>query len=627
MTAPRAERKYSIRFEPYGISTNTADGTGVLELAERLGIAIRSECGGRGICGKCMIVAHPRESLSLPTEAEHRSLGRESMELGYRLACQARIEGSVTIEVPIEAVDSGEASPKSVLSGQFHLNPEVRRIAFDKIERSRSAENSVRDISEYVERRLSSDAHPTRQIVTLQSLKGLGRPFVFQGPFTVIHHSSRGVRGVMEGLCTDSLGVALDLGTTTLAAYLCDLTSGRIVAAASAANPQRRHGEDVITRISFASKGSDGVGILQRLMIGGVEALIQRCLDIAGAQRDSVDEVVVVGNTTMLQTFTGLDCRSLGLFPYLPVHRHGLDLDASDLGLDLPSHTNIHLLPVVSAFVGADTIAAVVSQEMHRREELTLLVDIGTNGELVLGNRDGLWATSCATGPAFEGGHLSCGMRATPGAIQSVSIETETKAVRWTLIPGAGSELPLGLCGSGVVDAIAEMLRAGILLPSGRLREGAPGVVLDEQGIGRAFQLVSRDAAGCTGDIVISLGDVRQTQLAKAALETGIKFLLAAADVSHVDRLVLTGAFGARFNWRSAMTMGMLPDAKTFDSVEVVENAAGLGAVQCLMDTDAKREAEELCDRIANVDLATVPRFQHEFAMATRFPEQAETVD
>jgi uncharacterized 2Fe-2S/4Fe-4S cluster protein (DUF4445 family) len=290
------------------------------------------------------------------------------------------------------------------------------------------------------------------------------------------------------------------------------------------------------------------------------------------------------------------------------------------LGLDLNKGANVHFFPMISGFVGGDTMGVIVSEAPYKRDEISLIVDIGTNGEIILGNKKGLWVTSCATGPALEGAHIECGMRASSGAIQRLSIDPVFRHVDYDVVGGREKETPRGLCGSAIIDAAAEMLRAGIMLPNGRLKEGVPGVVVDEKGIGRKYVLVPDQNSRKGREICITLNDIRQIQLAKGALSTGIKLLMRRAKINHIDRMVLTGAFGARFDWRNAVAIGMLPDTKTFSRVEIVENAAGSGAVKALLDKKYRKVARDLLPFINYLELAKEKDFSTEFAMDMTFP-------
>jgi uncharacterized 2Fe-2S/4Fe-4S cluster protein (DUF4445 family) len=283
----------------------------------------------------------------------------------------------------------------------------------------------------------------------------------------------------------------------------------------------------------------------------------------------------------------------------------------------------VHIFPVISGFLGGDAVAAVLWNETDRRDETTLLVDIGTNGELVLSKGAEIWATSCATGPAFEGAHISSGMRAIDGAINRIRIDPGNLDLTYNVIGHKTTSPPLGLCGSGVIDAVAEMRKVGLIRQTGRLDEAIPGVICDSKGIGRRFTLVTSDQTGTGSSIELTLSDIREVQLAKTALNLGIKFLLASAGAHHVDRLVLTGAFGARFDWKNAVAIGMLPPSCVSGAVEIVANAAGLGAVLALLDAKSREKAAALAQKVKVLELSEHPDFNTEFPFAVDFPPLA----
>jgi uncharacterized 2Fe-2S/4Fe-4S cluster protein (DUF4445 family) len=330
--------------------------------------------------------------------------------------------------------------------------------------------------------------------------------------------------------------------------------------------------------------------------------------------------VTVVGNPTMEQIFYGAHPHNLGKAPFLPLTRKPVTLRAGEVGLSLNSGTPVYVFPVVSGFVGGDTLGAVLAERPHLQKETTLLVDIGTNGELVMGNRDGLWATSCATGPAFEGAQISCGMRAVPGAITRVAWDGATGKMHWDVMNGRAAAKPMGLCGSGIIDAIAAMRRAGIILESGSFGKDIPGVLYDDQGVGREYILVPKENTGTDMPITVTLGDIRQIQLAKAALALGIECLTRRAGLA-VDRIVLTGAFGARFDWRNAFAIGMLPACVAEAGAFPMDSLAGVGAIRALLDGNARSEVEGLHDSIGHVDLAKEPGFHTGLAKHMTFPD------
>jgi uncharacterized 2Fe-2S/4Fe-4S cluster protein (DUF4445 family) len=476
------------------------------------------------------------------------------------------------------------------------------------------------DLVTWVQDRVRSVAGREVFFRDTHALRQLSHPDVCRREITVVHHAQRGVTGVLLGNKPRSLGVAVDMGTTTLAAYLCDLQSGRVLASAASVNPQRRFGEDVISRIAYANERESGLALLQSLLIEAINYLIERCVGEVGASMEDIDELIAVGNTTMERTFIAFHPHSLGIAPYMPVIRPSVDFKAIELGLSLNPGTNVHLFPVISGFVGGDTLAAIVAEKPHEKDEVCLIIDIGTNGEVVLGNRNGLWATSCATGPAFEGANISCGMRAVSGAICKVDIDPDALQVDYEVLGESAVVRPIGVCGSGVIDALASLRKAGMIAGSGSFEKDRPGVVYDAQGIGRGFVLVPAERSGTERDITLTLKDVREIQLAKSALSVGIEFLMRSAGVARVDRTVLTGAFGAKFDWRKAAAIGMLPQAALTGEVVSVENLAGVGAVMALLDKERRVEAVELSGQVKFLELALDPDFAKRFAESTAFP-------
>ncbi len=583
---------------------------------------LRLDCGGKGLCGQCRVQASPAESLAPPTEAELDLLSPARLAAGERLACQARVTGDLQVSIPRRSRAGGEGPSKAVMVARLVVDPMLERLLLPPASLPESRDGACPDVVSWIQARARAQGYSPVRLEEPHALRLLSRPEMGQGALTLVRHRRRGVTAVLSGARPGSLGVAVDIGTTTLGAYLADLREGTVLAAAAAVNPQRPYGEDVISRIAFAGQQADGVATLQRLVMEAVNYLIGRLLAEAGRAPGDVDEVVVAGNTTMERLFAGFHPHSLGVSPYLPIIRPPLEFQAAELGLvDLSPGTNVYLFPVVSGFVGGDALAAALAADLQHTAETVLLIDIGTNGEVVLAHQGALWCTSCATGPALEGAHIACGMRAVAGAIHQVAIDPRSPQVEWRML-GEGSHLrPMGLCGSGVLDAVAAMRRIGLIRPTGRLVEGRPGVTVDAGGVGREFVLVPEAVSGTGAPIVVTLRDIRQIQLAKAALAVGIEMLMERAGVARVDRTLLTGAFGARFNWRSAAALGMLPPAAVAAAVEPRENLAGVGAVMALVSAARRNELVAMAERARFVELAGEPDFGVRFAAATAFPD------
>jgi uncharacterized 2Fe-2S/4Fe-4S cluster protein (DUF4445 family) len=581
---------------------------------------IRMDCGGRGICGKCRIIGHPPAHLAPPTEAERGHLRPEALEAGHRLACQTHFVGPAEVTVPDASLDPAAAMGKDRLPPAMAPDPALVRCLLDGAAPPRILEGTATGLLEWIARRASESGIPGIRFPHLSLARQLSRPGAAEQALTLVVHRRRGVTTVWPGRRTRSLGMALDVGTTTLAAYLCDLTAGRTVAGLAALNPQRGIGEDVISRIAHCDGHPNGLDTLQGQVRDGLNRLMGVCLARAGASVEDVDAVTVAANPTMAHLLAGLHPHAIGVSPYLPAARRFPPMTAADLDLDLSPGTPVEIFPLVSGFLGGDTVAAVLADGTQQRDGTTLLVDIGTNGEIVLGRGGVLWATSCATGPALEGARISSGMRAVPGAVDRVTFESGRIGYH---VMGGPDRPPLGLCGSGVIDAVWALYRAGALGRDGRFNPDYPGVVCDTDGLGCRFVLAASRRSGSGAEIALTQRDVRQVQLAKAAVAVGIAFLMRRAGVARVERTVLTGAFGARFDWRSAVGIGMLPAAEAIGAVQPRDNLAGVGAVMALIDRHRARQVRRIQEGMRFVEMAGDPQFNAQFVAALPFPEPA----
>ena len=585
--------------------------------ASRRDLTIRMDCGGRGVCGQCRIFFPPEADVSPPTDAERRRLPDEAWREGARLACQVTVHADTTAILPPASRIVADALGKDGPIAPVEPAPLVQRIFIAAADRALPTDRPGLALADELARRAESATGRPVQFRDRELLRVLSRETAPIGDATLVHHDERGVTAILPGHRQRSLGLAVDVGTTTLAAYLCDLTTGVTLAGASTVNPQRELGEDVISRIAFCDADPDGLERLRNLVVSGINRLVADCLAVSNADPSDIDEAVLAGNTTMEHILAGLSPHALGTAPYAPAVGRFPDFPAAELGLALSPSANVHLFPTVSGFVGGDTLAAVLAEEMDDRERNTLLVDIGTNGELVLGHRDLLWATSCATGPALEGMQMAHGMRAGSGAIDRVALGPNN-TLDWRVI---GKGRPLGLCGSAYIDAAAALRQAGGLMPDGRFNPDFPGVVVDERGVGRRFVLVPASDSGAGQEIAITLRDIRQLQLAKAAVAVGIDFLMKKIGAADDFDTVLTGSFGARFRWRSAVAIGMLPPAVLSGTVTPKMNLAGVGAVMALVNRHHRAHVDRLYAKTRFVEMAMDPRFAQTFARATAFPD------
>jgi len=583
-----------------------ASGLGriVLDLLAEAGHDLPAACGGAGRCGQCLIEADGG-MLSPPTGLEQELLTPERLARGWRLACQARVEGPVTISW--EGQDAaGPGKGFADVTRALGVTPAVTR-------------RTVRIP-------LATTKGPAGDWERLTQALGLERqPDIW---------SCRGLAGLDHGrdelevlLRGDSLvglaapgrllGAVFDLGTTTVAGGLVDLENGELAAVRSAFNSQRVFGADVLSRLGYAQAGPGALSSLSDRIQGQVRAMLHALLADAGASPANLVDMVVVGNAAMEHLFLGLGVAGLATLPFVPVHQMGLGVPAAALGLPAHAGAWIYLPPNLAGFVGADTVAGIVATDLSRSTGPTLLLDLGTNGELVLADRGSLWACSTAAGPAFEGAAIGCGMPGLAGAIERVGYDRGDLA-----LATIGGAVPRGLCGSGLIGAVAVLREAGALDPTGRLQAGAglaPGLSTRLRPGPHGTEVVIFAAPG--RDIVLTQGDIRQVQLAKGAIATGVRLLCKTAGLSPGDlsQVLLAGAFGQHVEVAQAASLGLLPGIPP-ERVRAVGNVAGEGARLMLTHAACRAEAEALAGRVKVIELAADPEFQEVFAEEMTFP-------
>jgi uncharacterized 2Fe-2S/4Fe-4S cluster protein (DUF4445 family) len=625
--APDGAATYSVTFQPSGRRGFAAAGKDLMSVARELGVEIESTCGGKGTCKKCRVhVESAPETLSTPTSVEEKALGAAVLASGIRLACQALVAGDVKVFVPESSRRSRQVVRKEAGDETVPLDPAVKAYAVTL------QAPTLREATADAERLLAGleQSHGLTDLgfdfAVLQSLPTACRAakwdmeaIVWEGR-TII-----AVRAAAEK--RPLLGLAVDVGTTTIAAYLCDLTTGDILATESAMNPQVAFGDDLIARLHYVAHHEGGLAELQRTVIGEVNDLAGKAVRRAGATPSDIFDVVMVGNTAMHHLFLGLDTRALGVAPFAPAVQGPVDTLACFLGLDFNRGCRVHVLPVEAGFVGADNVAVIIAEEPYKQDKVLLILDIGTNGELVLGNRQRMLSTSCATGPAFEGSHIEFGMRAAPGAIERIRIDPETHDVRFKVIGLEGWQTDYrpeeinarGICGSGIIEAAGEMLKAGVILENGNMNTDLQHErMVYEDGKPRKF-IIARAEETCIGrPITVSLKDIRSLQLAKAALRAGEEILLRRYGIDKPEGVVMAGAFGTYIDKHHALAIGMLPDTGP-DIVTSVGNAAGDGARYALLSLEKRKEAAWVARKVEFVELATDADFQKEYVQAMYF--------
>jgi len=636
---PLVPEVVDVSFMPSGRRGQIDAGTTVLDAARSLGVDLDSICGGRGICGRCQVELGERpgvpadaDRLSEPGPTETDYHGRRALTGGRRLGCATRVLRDAVLRVPAESQVHRQVVRKAVGHQSVPVDPVVQ-LRYVEVPEPTLA-STVGDLQRLrvalaEQWQLGAEGAQVgidhAALVGLQPALAVGNRGVTvavrsDGPESVVVAVWPGLRDVLHG-------VAFDVGSTTLAGHLCELGSGEVLASAGRMNPQIGYGEDVMSRLSYVLMNPGGE---QQLTSAVREALAEMVADLArdaGVDTESVLEVTLVGNPVMHHLALGLDPRELGTAPFALATTEAVTVRASELGLGVHPGARVYAPPCIAGHVGADTAAMVLAEGPHRGHDLTLLVDVGTNAEIVLGNDDLLLACSSPTGPAFEGAQITGGQRAARGAVERVRIDPETLEPRlrvvgcglWSDDDGFDRAIRrtgiTGICGSGIIEAIAELFLAGVVTADGRIVRpaGSHSPRLVEHGRTLAFRL-------CDDPVLeVSQTDVRAIQLAKAALQAGCRLLMDRLGVSTVDRIRLAGAFGSHIDPTYAMVLGLLPDCD-LDRVEAAGNSAGTGALMALLSTSARGEVERVTAAIDKVETAIEPAFQEHFVQAMSFP-------
>jgi len=631
-------------FTPSGLGGEVPSGTTVLQAARDFGVDLDSVCGGRGICGRCQIAFQPGQyskwaidsmatALSPWGETEATYEQRRGMKPDRRLGCCAMVCDDVVLDVPPESQVHRPVVRKSLDLSDVVLDP---AISLSYIELPPSVLGDAESMSDLVIAELLVEFGRTVTTLSLEALQEVHRAFSGQDRAATAVVRGETVVAVWPGYVDRVYGIAIDIGSTTIAGHLCDLLTGEILASAGRMNPQIRFGEDLMSRVSYVMMNPGGERNLTAAVREALNELIaELCHDAATAvggdgsvTTDDVLEIVLVGNPIMHHIVAGIDPTPLGQAPFTLATAEALSVPAAAFEL-VGSHAQVYLAPCIAGHVGADTAAVILAEGPHRSATMQLVVDVGTNAEIVVGDSTRQFAASSPTGPAFEGAQLSCGQRATAGAIERVRIDRDTLDARFKVI---GSDLwsddvgfaadtedleISGICGSGIIEVIGEMFLSGIIDTDGVVQGFAaarsPRVIAD----GRTFSYVVHEADGVR--LSITQNDVRAIQLAKAALRAGIDLLFQHAGVTEVRDIRLAGAFGSHIDPLYALVLGLVPDCPV-QYVRSVGNAAGAGAVRALLSVAARREMETAVRNVVKVETATEPDFQNLFVAAMAFP-------
>jgi uncharacterized 2Fe-2S/4Fe-4S cluster protein (DUF4445 family) len=587
-----------------------------------VGVDIDAPCGGRETCGKCrVIIRQGADCLSSVKDSERRFLSDAEIDAGYRLGCCLSVlQGDrVVLEIPEESQLGIQRLLVGGLEPEVALSPAVSKAC---VQLPMPGPHDIRADTERFLQAASEQLGMKLELMDYDALKTL--PTVLrEGKWkaTVILHHGEIVATEPGEKLGRLYGFAVDIGTTKLAGYVVDLGTGRTVSTQSALNPQLKHGGDVLTRITFAMQSSQNLAELHQMLIAAINRMIFEVCKKLGLNEHEIYDVVVVGNTAMHHFFFNISPTSVGLAPYPAVVGRPLNIKARDLGLKVNAGAHVHSPPNIAGFVGADAVADILATEMYKAEELTLLIDVGTNVEIVLGNRNGLEACSTPAGPALEGSEIAFGMRAVAGAIESVWIDPRDMSIGYRTV-GKGT-LPKGICGSGIIDAIAEMFKAGIITPSGQIKKDMDtDRVRVRNGLGE-FVLAQRKQTAIGKDIVVTQNDVRKIQLAKAAVFTGVLMSMRHLGIKLTDikKAYVAGAFGTYLNPQSARNVGMYHDIP-LHKIKFVGNAAGAGARALLKSAPLREVARDLAKKFVYFPIGDEQDFQTEFMNALYIPHK-----
>lgn len=623
-----------IDFEPLSRRIYYSDYQTIYHALAKAGIRIKSLCGGKGTCGKCkLLIQKGLKLFNDPTNAEIEKLTKKEIQEGWRLACQALLDFRkisnnpqdlyVRIFLPDELLVEDFKILTTGVDKGIQLDPNIIKLLARP--NKPSLNNPIPDFERILYSLPPDKLKPGNnlkiQYNVLKEIPDLIRSQEDELTLTILNQKN--IIDCEPGNTLEkNFGIAFDIGTTTIVGYLMNLNDGKIHAISSLLNPQTAYGEDVITRITYIKENEKGLNQLNSAVIGALNTIINKTCKKARIESSNIYEISIVGNSVMHHIFLGINPTYIGLSPYVPAIQRSLNVKASDLGLKISRDGNVHILPVIAGFVGADTIGVILSSQIEKESDLTLAIDIGTNGEIVIGNKDLLVTASCAAGSALEGAHMAHGMRAAAGAIDTVKIDPTDLTVDYTTIK---DKKPMGICGSGLIDIVAELLKARVLTRSGNFNKEIVGHDrLIKTGKSFEFVLADKDETSTGKPITISQHDIRELQMAKGAFYSGTRLILSYLDRTRkfnheLQQIYLAGAFGNYINKANAKFIGMIPDIPD-DKIFQIGNAAGTGAQHSLINKNLRQKAQALLKSVEYIEIAVEKEFQQEFAKAMYFP-------
>ncbi|MDP7417416.1 MAG: ASKHA domain-containing protein [Desulfobacterales bacterium] len=626
---------HTIIFQPSGRRARVSEGTTILDAARKLGVGIEAVCGENLVCGKCRVKImegeFPKEDITSSLshvgkvdEKEMKTLKKKEKQENIRLACSTSIMGDILVFVPEASRTGKQIVSKAAGKIKVKLKPAVKK--YYVVLLPPSLENPHGDFERLCD--VLAKAHGLKKVSidyrALQVLPDVLRTGDWKVTVTVWQDHE--IIRVESGRVETNVGLAVDVGTTTVAGYLTDLNTGEVLATESMMNPQVSYGEDVMSRITYCMLNEeDGLKELQETMVEGLNTIAKNAAKRVDLTPEDISEMTIVGNTAMHHILLGINPEYIGLAPFAPALHNSVDIKAERFGIRILPSGNIHILPIEAGFVGADNVGCLIADTPHKRKKITLLIDIGTNGELILGNKDKLISCSCATGPALEGAQIEFGIRAAPGAIENLRVDKKTLEPTFKVIgndnwsDGQTDMQAKGICGSGIIDAIAEMFKAGIIKKNGQINTELKSPRIRMAGKLPEYVIAGKHETAIGEDIVINQKDVRAIQLGKGALYSGSLIMMRKLGIKQFDRLAVAGAFGNHIDKFQAMVMGMYPDCD-LDKVEFVGNAAGDGARIVLLNVDKRREANTLARKVEYVELALEEDFNDRFGEAMQFP-------